>query len=87
MRSKRHFSRMLVFILKGLPSVGRPFSCIKKMKNLIPFLGLVLFLFSCQGTKIDQLLRPASPYEKYLQDLNASTLKNSGMVKEWIRAS
>lgn len=55
------------------------------MKNLIPFLGLVLFLFSCQGTKIDQLLRPASPYEKYLQDLNASTLKNSGMVKEWIR--
>ena len=55
------------------------------MKNLTPFLGLVLLLFSCQGTKIDQLLRPSSPYEKYLQNLNASTLKNSGMVKEWIR--
>lgn len=54
------------------------------MKNFPAYLGLMVLLFSCQGTRIDQLLRPTSPYEKYLQDLNASTLKNSGMVKDWI---
>ncbi|WP_158858946.1 M23 family metallopeptidase [Lunatibacter salilacus] len=71
--------------MEGLSSVGRPFVRFEVMKHLSAYLGLILLLFSCQGTKIDQLLRPTSPYEKYLQDLNSSTLKNSGMVKEWIR--
>lgn len=53
------------------------------MKQYIVFFLVVLF-GSCQGTKIDRLLRPASPYEKYVQDLTSSTLKNSGMVREWI---
>jgi peptidoglycan LD-endopeptidase LytH len=84
MRNKKHFN-ILPSKFKGLPSIGRPFVCYKGMKYLLAYIGMVFLIISCQGTKIDQLLRPASPYEKYLQDLSASTLKNSGMVREWIR--
>lgn len=85
MRSKKLSNTLNILWRKGLPSVGRPFICFEKIKNLPAYLLLVFLLVSCQGTKIDQLLRSSSPYENYLQDLNASTLKNSGMVKDWIR--
>ncbi|WP_163378930.1 peptidoglycan DD-metalloendopeptidase family protein [Cyclobacterium sp. SYSU L10401] len=52
------------------------------MKNL--FLYLLVFLcLSCQGTKIEQFLRSGSPYDKYLQDLKASSLKGNSMVRDW----
>ncbi|WP_073097923.1 M23 family metallopeptidase [Cyclobacterium lianum] len=41
---------------------------------------------SCQGTKIEQLLRSGSPYEKYLQGLKTSDLKDYAMVRDWERA-
>jgi murein DD-endopeptidase MepM/ murein hydrolase activator NlpD len=86
MRSRKRSSTLAIYRIKGLPSVGRPFVYFKGMKYVTTYIALIIILFSCQGTMIDQLLRPTSPYEKYLQDLNASTLKNSGMVKDWISA-
>lgn len=84
MRSRKLSNTLAIFRIKGLPSIGRPFVCFEIMKHVTAYFALIITLFSCQGTKIDQLLRPTSPYDKYLQDLNASTLKNSGMVKDWI---
>ncbi|WP_439481243.1 peptidoglycan DD-metalloendopeptidase family protein [Cyclobacterium plantarum] len=55
------------------------------MKNVSLYV-LVILCLSCQGTKIEQLLRPSSPYGRYLQGLKASDLKNYSMVREWEEA-
>lgn len=63
-------------------------SCILLIsKRVLSLLLLLLFLIlGCQGTKIDQLLSPASPYEQYVKDLNATSLGTTSMVRQWIEA-
>ncbi|MBD3629997.1 M23 family metallopeptidase [Cyclobacterium sp.] len=55
------------------------------MRKISLYILLCLCL-SCQGTKIEQLLRSGSPYDKYLQGLKASNLKDYAMVRDWEEA-
>ena len=55
------------------------------MKNIWVLLLLTL-LMACNGTRLDRVFKSYSPYEKYVRNLTASSLKNSALVKSWIAA-
>lgn len=57
------------------------------MYNKIAIYGYIVFftafLISCNGLKVDRLLKKESPYEKYLHALESSDIKDYAMVYDW----
>lgn len=52
----------------------------------ICFFILSVILTACNGTRLDKVFKPASPYEQYVRDISTSVLKESAMVRDWIQA-
>lgn len=53
------------------------------MKYSIYLLSLVLGLMSCNGLKVDQMLKGQNPYNRYLKALEGSELEEYALVREW----
>jgi peptidoglycan LD-endopeptidase LytH len=57
----------------------------QKLLKIYLFL-LAAVLMACNGTRLDKVFKPASPYEQYVRDISTSVLKESAMVKDWIQS-
>jgi peptidoglycan LD-endopeptidase LytH len=47
---------------------------------------LLFLCMSCNGTRLDKVFKTASPYEQYVRDVSGSSLKESGLVQDYIQA-
>ncbi|MBS9523971.1 M23 family metallopeptidase [Litoribacter alkaliphilus] len=54
------------------------------MKKYVSLIAITL-LMACNGTRVDRFLGERSPYEKYKNGLETSSLEHSAMVRDWVR--